>query len=766
MMEELDRFSPHSVTVSASFRRNLALLTGLVSVKIIDADVGVVAWGVIDNPQEQITRADEHTITLSLPNITEVLRYSTTGQGWAAGSNQAPLSLRTIVQRLGALRRGWAADCIDYDTPSFMLAFDDATILDALITTATTTFGHIRQGRDATGAPARTMELFQNTTAPTVQLISPDGGDASEIIASNANAYLIDAITRNPADCTKLVNAMAPVGGGSGSSQVRFRRLFKILYDPTYEHYGQAQYFPEYDGNFWIPALQSGGKWVPARPMKSDAAQLEIAARLDGGADGYEYNIVHAQSLIYWNNKFPNDGEFRAQFSDTQFSYTTDATDITSQEQTERALYVAAKAELQWYGMPQQTITVTTVGTQRPPRAGTTVSFDYRRIGVDEQGQFQEFDENGTYTVVSVQRAYDTTGAATNTLTLTNNGKQPPDAASKGIDGTRKLIEAVRSVPTTVAAPYPIGNGIWDIDAIHPLTTYWEIPTQAFRVQSAKIRINLFPSRANVSVTDAPALNVTVPIPSLNVYQFALPPHAHTAFTPLHGHGYSDPAHGHGFNKGGHSHKILPANPFIDTGIPDGSNALKFDTTTISGQVVVTHVALHAFLNAQGGGGHTHGEDPASDTYQTPPSVSGYPGASGLGTGTFSASTSTAADNGGQVVGVTTQATTEGVTATHSHNLLPGIFETSLPMRVGLLIDAGDGTLVDRSAELGGPWTATMSASVDISKYLVATKAGQTVRFQAFALTSAGNPTGLGRAETAGVGVLEMSSASATFFAA
>jgi hypothetical protein len=39
------------------------------------------------------------------------------------------------------------------------------------------------------------------------------------------------------------------------------------------------------------------------------------------------------------------------------------------------------------------------------------------------------------------------------------------------------------------------------------------------------------------------------------------------------------------------------------------------------------------------------------------------------------------------------------------------------------------------------------------------------VRFQVVALTGAGNPTGLGRAELTGVGVLEMSSATATFFA-
>jgi hypothetical protein len=761
MMEELDRFSPHSVTVTASFRRNLALLSGLATVQIIDADVGVIAWGVINNPQEQITRADAHTITLSLPNITEVLRYSTTGQGWAAGSNAQPLALATIVQRLASLHYGWSARCLDYGADPFILASDDATVLDALVSTATATFAHIRQGRDATGAPNRTMELFQTSAAPTLQLISPDGGNADDIVNSNPYARLVDSITRNPADCTKLVNAMTPLGGGSGSQQVRFRRLFKIIHDSTYEHFGQATHFPEYDPNFPLPALYNAaaGIWQPARLMKGDSNQYEIAARLDGGADGYEYHVVHLASLAAYNAQFPHEGEFRSQFSDSTFSYTTDATDITSQEQTERALYVAAKANLAWYGFPQRTVTVTTVGTGRPPRAGDQVTLGYRRIGADEQGPFAELDEGGTYTIVSVQRAYDALGVTTDTWTLTNNGKQPPNEASRARDTTRKLIEVVRSVPTTVAAPYQIASGVWDIDAIHPLTNYWEIPDQSFRVQQAKIRINLFPSRANVSVTDAPALNVTVPIPSLNVFQFAVPLHSHTGFTPLHGHGYGTPDHGHGYNNGVHTHVINATSPFIAP--PAMNSDMTLFSTPSSGSVAgVTHTAMPNFTGAN----HTHGEQPPAWT--TNPTVQTGGGVGGLGTGNFGASTATAADNGGQVVGVTTQATTSGTTATHSHTLLPGIFETNLPMRVGLYIDSGDGNLVDRSPELGGPWTATMRASVDISKYLVATTAGQTVRFQVVALTSSGNPTGLGRAELAGVGVLEMSSASATFFAA
>src|SRR5262249_18291817 len=129
MMEELDRFSPHSITVSGSFRQNLALVSqqlGICAVQIIDSDVGTIAYGILDDPEDQITAEDQHTITLTLPNITEDLRYATTGQGFVAGylpppgsvppphgvTSPAGLSLDQIVQRIGQQRWGWQAHCV------------------------------------------------------------------------------------------------------------------------------------------------------------------------------------------------------------------------------------------------------------------------------------------------------------------------------------------------------------------------------------------------------------------------------------------------------------------------------------------------------------------------------------------------------------------------------------------------------------------------------------------------------------------------------
>jgi hypothetical protein len=161
-------------------------------------------------------------------------------------------------------------------------------------------------------------------------------------------------------------------------------------------------------------------------------------------------------------------------------------------------------------------------------------------------------------------------------------------------------------------------------------------------------------------------------------------------------------------------------------------------------------------LTAFNGFNHTHGEDPVSDQYQTLPSVGNYGGASGLLTLSFAGARATASDNGGVFGGITTATSTTGTTITHSHLLEPGIFETSLPARVGLWIDNGGGALVDVSPSLGGPWTASMAQSVDITG-IVEQSAGKTVRFEVRPVIVAGNPTGLCEVELSGFGVVEMS---------
>jgi hypothetical protein len=106
-LEQLDLFEGHQITISGDFRRNLAAIAPWTTIKISEAGVGVVGWGVITNPATQITDAG-NKIVLTMPNITEQLRLSDTGQGWVASTG-----IGTIVARLGALRPGWSARFVD-----------------------------------------------------------------------------------------------------------------------------------------------------------------------------------------------------------------------------------------------------------------------------------------------------------------------------------------------------------------------------------------------------------------------------------------------------------------------------------------------------------------------------------------------------------------------------------------------------------------------------------------------------------------------------
>jgi hypothetical protein len=578
VMEELDQFSDHSITVSGSFRENLALLNGLTAVRIDDSDLGTIAYGLLIDPEDQITADDTHTITIQLPNITADLLYSTTGQGWVAGyaipggispappprtgQPQSNLTFAGIIDRLGKMRYGWSARVVDYGNYPYALRYEDATILGALMQAAQATFGHVRLAHDASGQPIKQIELGLFGQGPAIEIITPDGGNAQDILTRNPDARLAQTVTRHPADWSKIVTTLTPLGGGTGAQQVRFRRLFRILYDPAYEHFAGndsrklSSYFPEWDVNYPIHALlDAQGVVRPARPMKGDSNQFEIAARFDGGADGYEYCMSDQAQLTAMNQKFPHCGEFRAPFTDSTFSYVD--SDIYNQEMTERALYISAKAQLQWYSRPAQTITVTTVGNRRPPRAGEKVHFDINRIGLDQRGAYAEVAEQGDYTIVSVVRQYG--DVVVDTWTVTSNGKHPPDPTSQDRNATRGMVEALRLIPTTQPAIYSIASGqvFIDASAAHMYVHAWELPSNITRVQQLHVSLQVWGWRRFFSQgANAPSINGVsdgshqhyVPLGPFTIPAWQLPYHIHNAPVPNHAHGTNiEGDHNHGY---------------------------------------------------------------------------------------------------------------------------------------------------------------------------------------------------------------------------
>jgi len=852
VMEELDQFSPHSITVSGSFRQNLGLLTGMAAVQIIDDELGTIAYGLIVDPEDQITASDEHTITLNLPNFTEILRFSTTGQGWVAGYatasvNQAPpprngqsvksLTLSAIVARLGALRRGWSASCDANGNFPYILRYEDATILGALLQAAEATGLHARQVHDAWGTPIRSIELGLFGQGPAVQIISPDGGDVQQILANNPEARVAQTITRHPADCSKVVTTMTPLGGGSGINQVRFRRLFRILFDPTYDHYatknpvrpgdynsGVQYYFPEADmANFPIHALwdtttdPTHPAWRPARLNKTDSQQFEYAVRLDGGADGFEYTMSSNAALQYWEQRTPHNAEFRAPFTDSSFTYVD--SDIYNQEMSERALYVAAKAQLGWYGLPQQSVTVTTVGQRRPVRAGEKVQIHYDRIGVDGLGYFTEVAEEGVYYVVSVVRQYG--DQVIDTWTLTNNAKHPPDATSTANDASRGMVEALRVIPTTTVAIYPLDTGRVKIDSQHPLTKHWEIPKTAFRVQQCKILVSIFPVRHDLNQAhsdgghqhdvDIPALTVSGSIADTDetaatavYYTASQLGHAHASTTYGnqggqnitagasqwgHNHGSSVPATGGGnvansgkagnvdgqinshqhtmtFGSGGDpgtgaSTGILyysgTSNPSYGGAFLQGAGKGGTINTAYYNQSTNTDHG-HGSSTVAGGGGNVSGtnlNNPALNTNN----YSGFkPGVDSQGTG-WPLHTVFPATAIASTRAASTTTNAAHQSGSHTHALDVGIFETNLQVavRVDMQIGGAPGVILTAQSDaLGQNLTSSMQSSVDITPYLDSAP-GQMVTFNLWGVPAAGNPDGLTEVELSGFGVIEMS---------
>jgi hypothetical protein len=329
------------------------------------------------------------------------------------------------------------------------------------------------------------------------------------------------------------------------------------------------------------------------------------------------------------------------------------------------------------------------------------------------------------------------------------------------------------------------------------------------RMTSASLHVKIKPARHNVRLIQGAQLDGahqhTVPIPALTVGITALPAHSHTGYTPQHSHGGINGGltttgstgidHGHALALGSHTHVINPVNPFIDTGVPNGWNALKYDTTTINGQAVVTQVRLNAFANAQGGGGHTHGEKPpdwnpgASVTALglTNRNLDSGSAAINFSTTTFLLTgTATASDNAGHLIGMTTAISTTTTPAgtdptdggSHTHDLFPDIAETSLGGYVQVWINSGDGVFVDRSPELGGPWNGrdvdikgnvfvdsngAQVSGTGMERFLQAP--GKVVGIRIVAVNSSGNPTGITNVQVSGTWEFDKYAINSTIFA-
>jgi hypothetical protein len=499
-IESVDEFPKHAVVLDGSDHLSLPAVEPLTTVRIAEEGGGVVAWGVILDPETQIVAAGPN-IVLNLFNITEQTRWQTTSLGWVAKTD-----LTTIVHRLGGLKNGWSANLIDYASASWSVRYERANMFGALLALAQNTYGHLRQAKDATGAPLRAFELGRFGTPSGWRLVNAEPGEDPTAINDSADTRTIESYGHKR-EGSKLINIGTPLGGGTGDTQVDLRPLWKILYDPTDPNYGKygsapGSVFPEYDANYPLLAIWDAAAGVarPARPAwrltTADTIGFEIAATLDGR---YEYMIMDTTSLLATKakNSDPQEtGEMWGDMTDATFSY-VDPSD-TGRITVARALYVASTAKLRRYSQVHHSYTVTAVGNGATARAGQTVRLQVRDVRLDEGGPFALEDVDRDLMVMKIVRTYQN-GAASDEYTLSDLGRFAEDSndGKRVADGLRQM-EALRIVPTMQSNTGPLGPVYRDVDISHFARVPFIVPETILRFLRLQLGVEALPLRHTV----------------------------------------------------------------------------------------------------------------------------------------------------------------------------------------------------------------------------------------------------------------------------
>lgn len=397
----------------------------------------------------------------------------------------------------------------------------------------------------AVGTPMRRFEIGQFGADSGITLCSADGADA-ETIGQNSRVRLIATVDRSPNGVSGLVNAVVPLGSGSGATQVSVERLWRIVNDPTYPNYGRygaqaGSLFPEYDHtNYPIsdPANQPTGvtQWkfldangvdqgqaftVFLNPPDPDgsrrasavdshgAVRNDIQAILWQGAFGtrrptrdgrFDYIVYDRASCLSpsaggWGQKWGT-------YSDPQFSYVD--TTAAHQEDSARGLYSGTIANLKRKSQPHHSFACTVANAiGRPPQGGDTVSVEYNRVTADaETGAVVEMAVAETLRVMRVVRSFREGQLPVDTYTLSNLGRFDEDDATTVADLGQKLAQVQIKQQYGILAFAVNDRG--NVDAGHPLETPVEIPKGLLRWHRCSLRVDFMAFAATFDTTSGP----------------------------------------------------------------------------------------------------------------------------------------------------------------------------------------------------------------------------------------------------------------------
>jgi hypothetical protein len=669
----------------------------------------------------------------------------------------------------------WTSYVAPKDT-YYAVSSENGTVLDVLLQLATATFRHIRQ-KQVNGIPVQAMEIGLFNAPPTMVLKTSDGESPSQVRARNLYTRLMTPQVDYAWTSSQVISIGAAFGGGTGDQQVKLENLYNYLH-PTD---GSPPPTPR-------PGQNGGPSYYPLFPEYDDTNfPIERRVSLKGT---YYYVIKNTTLIARMKAKGHWSGEIWGGIDNSSIVYVDKSPDAQKQA-VERTLYVDGVTKLKRHEQLEFTATIQTEGRGRITQAGDQVNVRISRAGRSRVGtstqSFMAADININPMVTSVIRQY-RDQSVIDKWAVSTLGRLLTDD-SKALTDRLRQLEAVRLIPSSTSQTVLVGPIEQTINSLFPLDIPVELPNTMSRMTSASLHVKIKPARHNVSLIKGAKLDGAhdhaVTVPPLTVAIFPLPGHSHTGYTPSHQHIYQDLQHSHAFSKGGHSHIINYNIAFIEPpaltvdykqfqlapGDPSGSTTWP----------AMTHAIMPSFTGAH----HTHGEEPASDVYQTNPSVGTYPGATGLGTEWFSASTATASDNGGFLIGMTTtqqlvtHATDGGqLSGAHTHDLSPDVVETSLGGYVQVWINSGDGVFVDRSPELGGPWNGrdvdirgnvfidsngAQVSGTGMERFLQAP--GKSVGIRIVAINSSGNPTGICNVQVSGTWDFDKYAINSTIFA-
>jgi hypothetical protein len=680
----------------------------------------------------------------------------------------------------------------------YAVAFPDNTsVLDAETQLANKTFRHIRQKWDGSGVPLPALELGLFNAPPKMVLKTSDGESPSQVRARNPNLRLLGPQIDYQWTTSQIITIGVAAGGGTGDTQVKLRNLYDYLH-PVYPA-------PTPRNNVF-----TGQPYFAAFPeyLATDFP-IERRVSLNGT---YYYVVKNVAAIAKMKAKGHWSGELWGDISDSSIVY-VDSSPDAQRMAVERALYVECMTKLKQHAEQHFTATLQTDGRGRVTQAGDQVNVQIQRVGRGRSAltvkSFMETDINVNPMVMEVTRKYRDSDITDDWKVSTLGRLLTNDA--QALHQSMTQMEAVRLIPDVKDATFVVGPIEQTINSVFPLDIPVRLPNTMYQMTSASLKVEIKPARHNVRLGNFSQAGTTLDgahghsltIPPLTVGITNLPFHQHTGYAATHNHGgitttlvttgSTGIGHGHGFAKGSHSHKITGTTFYFD----NNNSAFTVSTGAFgkNGETVVTGWKANHVL----WGDHTHGEEAAA-VWATDPSVNDLgatsrdlgSGATGLSYTTdtvqdYNLGHATAGDNanyqGNQLIGMTTEQllgtrTDDPLhTGAHDHNLNADVVETNLGGLIHIYINSGDGVYVDRTPELGGPWSSSFeilgnvfvnSDGVQVSgtgmeRFLQAP--GRVVGIRVAAVNSASNITGICNVQVSGTWELTKGALTSTIFA-